>query len=91
MKTAHLLIEGKVQGVFFRETSRRVAERCEIRGWIRNRDDGKVEALITGEEDNVKQFIDWCREGPEKAIVANVVISDVSLQIFNDYRVIRFK
>lgn len=89
MKTLHILITGKVQGVFFRETSRKVAEQLKIRGWIRNTPDGKVEAVITGEEHNVKNFVDWCKTGPEKAQVTDVIVSENRETFFEKFEVIR--
>ena len=63
------MISGKVQGVFFRETSRRLAEKLHINGWIKNCPDGKVEAMITGEESDVERFIEFCKAGPESGIL----------------------
>ena len=75
MKTAHLEIEGKVQGVFFRAKAKEIAEIHKISGWIRNTDDGKVEACISGEDNAVEEFIEWCHHGPEKAKVENVLVN----------------
>ncbi len=56
METVHLLISGKVQGVFFRDSSRKVAQNLNIKGWIKNRHDEKVEAMISGDEKDVERF-----------------------------------
>lgn len=91
METIHLLISGKVQGVFFRETSRKVAEKLKIKGWIKNIMDDKVEVLITGEEKNLEEFIKWCKIGPERANVEEVKISKKPLANFEKFEVIRRK
>ncbi len=89
METFHLIISGKVQGVFFRETSRKVAEQLHIKGWIKNTFDGKVEALITGEEKEVNEFVNWCRQGPDRASVEEVKISKKQIVFFEKFEVIR--
>jgi acylphosphatase len=89
MKTVYLEISGKVQGVFFRATAKEVAKRYKISGWIKNTYDEKVAALITGEKENVEKFISWCKQGPEKANVKNVTITNKELQNFNSFEIIR--
>ena len=71
---AHLLIFGRVQGVCFRYYAQDIAQSLEIKGWVRNCWDGKVEVLMEGEEDKVKELIDWCYQGPGSAIVEKVDI-----------------
>ncbi len=89
MKTIHLEISGKVQGVFFRASAKEVAECYKISGWIRNTNDRKVEALITGEDEDILRFIEWCKQGPEKAKVEHVSTIEIRLQIFEGFEVIR--
>lgn len=89
MKTVHLEIAGKVQGVFFRAKAKEIAEIHKISGWIRNTDDGNVEAHISGEDSAVEEFILWCKQGPEKARVENVLINYTSIKKFDKFRVIR--
>jgi acylphosphatase len=69
---AHLFISGYVQGVFFRETTKRRADYLNVTGWVRNRDDGRVEAVFEGEAQDVKRLVEWCRHGPPMATVTNV-------------------
>jgi acylphosphatase len=64
-----VLVEGRVQGVFFRETARRRAASAGVAGWIRNNPDGAVEAVFEGEPDAVERMIEFCREGPRGARV----------------------
>ena len=68
---AHVLVSGYVQGVFFREITKRRADSVNIKGWVRNRDDGKVEAVFEGEEQDVKVMVEFCRHGPPRAKVAS--------------------
>ncbi|RNI36113.1 acylphosphatase [Hanamia caeni] len=89
METMHLLISGKVQGVFFRETSRRLAEKLHINGWIKNCADGKVEAVVTGDKSEVEQFIEFCKTGPERAFVEKVEVSKREKTDFKKFEVIR--
>ena len=62
--TVHLLVSGKVQGVFYRKSAKMEADQLGLVGWIKNRDDGTVEANIGGKEDRLKEFVDWCKKGP---------------------------
>jgi len=67
-----LVVSGEVQGVGFRASMRDVAE-CEgVKGWVRNRDDGAIEALVQGEEPHVERVIEWARVGPRGAHVASL-------------------
>ena len=68
----HLIIEGRVQGVWFRESTRRQALRMGVTGWVRNRPDGTVEVAAEGEESRVRALVDWCGEGPPAARVTRV-------------------
>jgi acylphosphatase len=76
--TRHLLIRGRVQGVGFRFTMQRKARELELTGWVRNRNDGSVEAVIQGASAAVETMIAWARRGPPSALVAGVEVSDVS-------------
>ncbi|MEM0343276.1 MAG: acylphosphatase [Thermoplasmata archaeon] len=57
---AHVIFEGRVQGVFFRANTQRCAEKLGLTGWVRNTSDGRVEAVFEGEEDDVRAAIEWC-------------------------------
>ena len=65
-------VRGRVQGVFFRESTRRVAEREQVAGWIVNRPDGTVEAVFEGEAPAVERLVAFCRRGPDQAQVEGV-------------------
>ena len=75
MKTQHLHIEGRVQGVWFRESMRREAERLGVTGWVRNLPDGSVEAVVQGSVEAVDALLDWSRTGPPMARVERIVLN----------------
>ncbi len=89
MPTIHLLIKGKVQGVFYRATAKKIADKLNIKGWIKNTDAGNVEAIITGAEPLLQEFINWCKQGPPKAIVEDVIVTPQQETTFEDFKVIR--
>ena len=73
MKTrAHILVNGSVQGVFFRSATKDRADNLDVKGWTRNLPDGKVEAVFEGEEEAVKALIKFCGHGPRGAVVTNI-------------------
>lgn len=74
--TKHLRIFGRVQGVWFRESMRQEAERVGITGWVRNRLDGSVEAMIQGEPDSVERLVEWAWHGPDQAQVSSVQVQE---------------
>lgn len=69
---AHLVINGRVQGVFFRMETKRAAENRNVTGWVRNKADGTVEAVLEGEKSAVQKMIQWCHSGPPSAKVIDV-------------------
>ncbi|GAH74874.1 unnamed protein product [marine sediment metagenome] len=71
---AHVLIKGRVQGVFFRAEACSQAYRLGTVGWVKNRWDGRVEALLEGEEQAVQKMITWCYKGPPAAIIEDVEV-----------------
>jgi acylphosphatase len=71
---AHIFISGRVQGVFFRSETRDEAKKLGVKGWVRNLPDGKVEAVFEGEQENVKELINFCKRGTLGARVTNVDI-----------------
>jgi acylphosphatase len=68
-----LIIEGRVQGVWFRDSTRRKAKELGVYGWVTNRDDGGVEVLAEGTAVAVENLKEWCRKGPPGAIVRNII------------------
>ena len=74
VKTLRLVIHGRVQGVFFRDSMRGEAQRLGISGWVRNRSDGTVEAAMQGESSAVDAIVQWAHRGPQHARVERVEI-----------------
>jgi acylphosphatase len=66
---ARVIITGRVQGVAFRADTRWTAQQIGVSGWVRNRRDGSVEAVVEGEKERVEKMLDWCRHGPALARV----------------------
>ncbi len=69
---AHIFVTGKVQGVYFRQNTKQVATRHNVTGWVRNLPDGRVEAVLEGDQMAVNEVIEWCHVGPPKASVQDV-------------------
>lgn len=74
----HLLISGRVQGVWYRESMRLEAERLGITGWVRNRSEGMVEAVVQGSNEAVAALLAWARRGPPAARVDDIVSTPVT-------------
>lgn len=72
----HAVVHGRVQGVFFRDSTRRQAQARGVGGWVRNREDGAVEAVFEGEVDAVEALVEFARHGPRGAVVERVEVSD---------------
>ena len=66
---AHVIVHGRVQGVYFRYETQQIATQRDVVGWVRNRSDGTVEAVFEGVEDNVQDTLKWCQQGPPAARV----------------------
>lgn len=89
MKTYHLLISGKVQGVFYRNSAREIANELDVKGWIRNTKDDRVEALVSGSAKNVEKFIEWCKKGPSQATVSDVYSKEHFALKFQDFEILK--
>jgi acylphosphatase len=70
------VVSGRVQGVFYRDSCRAEAQRLGVRGWVRNRSDRTVEVVAEGPRDRVEQLLTWCRQGPPRATVTGLTVSD---------------
>lgn len=77
MVTKHVYISGKVQGVYFRDYTRKKALALEVSGWVRNLPDGRVEAVFQGDEDKVKAMLEWCWEGSPRSQVKDMQVEDL--------------
>jgi len=73
---AHVFVSGRVQGVSFRDATRSQAEQLGLSGWVRNTQDGQVEAIFEGVPETVQQMIEWCKSGPSSADVEDVSVEN---------------
>ena len=89
MATVNLIVKGKVQGVFFRVEAKETAEKLGITGWVKNREDGSVEAMAKGSQESIDAFVQWCKTGSKRASVTDVIITPLHLDDFDSFEIIR--
>jgi acylphosphatase len=82
-----VIVHGRVQGVFFRDTARRMAQSRGLGGWVRNKPEGTVEAVFEGEPEAVESMIRWCEEGPRGAVVDHVDVTDEEPEGLTEFRI----
>ena len=82
-----MVVTGRVQGVFFRDSCAREAARHAVTGWVRNRNDGAVEAVFEGDDDAVDSMVSWCRQGPPRARVDHLEVVDEPAEGLRGFRV----
>jgi len=87
-KAVRLYIEGSVQGVFFRQFIQENAERQNLRGFVRNLEDGRVEVFIEGDNDNVDRMIELCKQGPKHSQIRNVEVREEKFQDFKEFKIL---
>lgn len=91
MKHLDIEISGIVQGVFFRASTKAVADQLGIKGLIKNQADGSVYIEAEGSVYSLDMFLDWCNEGPDRAVVENVVQSESELKNYRNFEIIKSK
>ena len=85
----HIFITGRVQGVFFRQTMKAKAIQKNVYGWVRNLNDGRVEAILEGDDENVSVMVEWCHGGPANSIVEDVeIVNESFLNEFEKFEVL---
>jgi acylphosphatase len=82
-----VIVSGRVQGVFFRDTLRRQAESRAVGGWAANRDDGTVEVVLEGDPAAVEELVGFCRRGPSRAEVSNVQVFEEDPEGLRGFRI----
>jgi acylphosphatase len=82
-----VIVSGDVQGVFFRDTCRRVATAEHVSGWVRNLPDGSVEAAFEGSPDAVARMVEWAKHGPRTAIVDTVEVHEEQLENLTGFEI----
>ena len=83
-----VIVHGRVQGVFFRDSTRAAAHSRGVAGWVRNRDDGTVEAVFEGSPEAIAHMVEFCRRGPERAQVARVESQEEAPEGESGFRVL---
>jgi acylphosphatase len=86
-KNVHVLISGRVQGVWYRTNTKQKADMLSVKGWVKNTEDGCVEAVFEGDEKLVDKMIDWCRHGPPLAKVKNVDVEKQNIVNFDEFEI----
>lgn len=87
-KRVHLLVEGRVQGVYFRQGMMETAEKNNVLGWVRNLPDNKVEAILEGNDSNVDAVVEWARFGPAGAVVQELKVTEEKyVREFSDFEI----
>ena len=89
METVHLVIKGKVQGVYYRASAKEKANELGIKGWIKNAPGGQVEVMAAGNKEELEKFIGWCRRGPKHAEVSDIIVTTREEQDFSDFTIKR--
>ncbi len=84
MEIRHLIITGRVQGVWYRGSMAQEAQRIGVTGWVRNRADGSVEAMVAGTDEQVAAMMNWARRGPPQAVVEQVAV-ELGSGIFSNF------
>jgi acylphosphatase len=82
-----VVVHGRVQGVFFRDTTRRMAQSRGLGGWVRNAPDGTVEAVFEGESEAVDSMVRWCGQGPRGALVERVEVAAEEPEALTEFRI----
>jgi acylphosphatase len=82
-------VSGKVQGVWFRQSTREKALILGITGIVKNLADGRVYIIATGSKEQLEKLVSWCRQGPEKARVTGIEVQDISLLQFEGFAIVR--
>ncbi len=89
MPTVHLIVKGKVQGVFYRANAKKTADENGISGWVKNTNDDCVEMVASGSQQALEKFIDWCKKGPARAKVIEVMVTEKEEQLFDEFELKR--
>jgi acylphosphatase len=89
LKTVSITVSGKVQGVFYRQSTKERATTLGIKGQVKNTPGDTVEIIATGTVEQIEQLITWCWSGPPKAKVSNVVSKELPVEIFDKFNIVR--
>jgi len=88
METIHIIVSGRVQGVYFRAFTKKQANKLNLVGFVKNKDNGDVEIIARADSDNLQKFISWCHKGPLMAKVKQVIVNKhQSIENFTQFEV----
>ena len=87
-KSVRAYIEGTVQGVFFRAFVKENAERLNVKGFVRNLEDGRIEVFLEGDPENVEKMIELCKTGPKHSEIRSVEVKDERFQDFKTFKIL---
>ncbi len=89
LQTISIIVSGKVQGVYYRQSTQQKALQLTITGTVRNLPDGTVAIVATGTNENLALLTDWCKQGPLRAKVIQIQVKPQSLQTFDSFSIVR--
>ncbi|HMV07363.1 MAG TPA: acylphosphatase [Cyclobacteriaceae bacterium] len=89
MKAVKIRVTGRVQGVFYRASAKDAAVQLMLKGFAQNQPDGSVYIEVEGDEENLNSFIAWCKHGPPRASVSNVVVEETGIKKFQRFEIRR--
>jgi acylphosphatase len=89
LKTVSIIVSGKVQGVFYRHSTREMAKALGLKGQVKNMPDETVNIIATGTAEQIEQMIEWCKQGPARAKVTGVLVEEMTLKLFEKFIIVR--
>ena len=89
LQTVSIIVTGKVQGVFYRQSTKEKANELGIKGEVKNMPDENVHIIATGTKEQISKLAEWCWQGPPRAIVKNVIVQEAPLKEFEKFRIAR--
>ena len=89
MKTIKIFVTGSVQGAYFRQFVNKTAGELKLKGFVRNLDNGKVEVVVEGRDENVNKMIEECKKGAPQASVKEIQVEELSHQGFDSFKILR--
>lgn len=89
MKHINIKVTGRVQGVFFRVSTKAVADQMGVKGIVKNEKDGSVYIEAEADETTLTMFLEWCKEGPDKSVVENVSVEHGEMKNYRNFEVVK--
>jgi acylphosphatase len=89
LQTYSILVIGKVQGVFYRQSTQEKAKELGITGMVKNLPDGNVQIMATGTTDQLNELVNWCKQGPPRAVVTSVKVEKLTAHAYSNFSIQR--